>query len=138
MQAPNAVPMTIVPLAGVLSQGVPIDESSAPETAEVPANQIDEHDFVLRVKGTSLRAFGIEPADLLIVESRPDGYAATGELVLAKLGDLMFLGRWWTKHGRRALMDASILPIRESNDLLVIGAVTVIVRHDTPDGRHRC
>jgi len=137
MRDPRDLPVATVALTGVLSQGMSIDESSLPEAADVPADQIDAHEYVLRVKGTSLRAFGIEPADLLIIEPRPDGRAATGELVLAQLGERVFLGRWWTKQGRRALMDAAIQPITEDADLRVIGAITVIVRHDTQAGRRR-
>jgi SOS-response transcriptional repressor LexA len=121
--------MATVPLAGILMQGAAIELSSLPEAADVPADQIDAHEYVLRVKGPSLRAFGIEPADLLIIEPRPDGHAATGELVLAQLGERALLGRWWTKLHRRVLMDAAIQPITDDADLRVIGAVTVIVRH---------
>lgn len=137
MRDPHDLRLATVALRGVLSQGMPIDESGLPEAANVPADQIDAHEYVLRVKGTSLRAFGIEPADLLIIEPRPDGRAATGELVLGQLGARVFLGRWWMKRGRRALMDAAIQPITEDADLRVIGAVTVIVRHDPQAGRRR-
>ena len=137
MRDPRDLPLATVALTGVLSEGAPIDTSSLPEEAAVPADQIDVHEYVLRVKGTSLRAFGIEPADLLIIEPRPDGRAAMGELVLAQLGARVFLGRWWMKRGRRALMDAAIQSITEDADLRVIGAVTVIVRHDTQGGRRR-
>lgn len=138
MRDPRDLPMATVPLAGILTQGAAIAVSSLAEMADVPAEQIDEHEYVLRVKGRSLRAFGIEPADLLIIEPRPDGRAATGELVLAQLGERVLLGRWWTKQRRRVLMDAAIQPITETADLRVIGAVTVIVRHDAPAARrHR-
>ena len=136
MRDPHDLRLATFTLRGVLSQGAPIDESSLPEAADVPADQIDPNEYVLRVKGTSLRAFGIEPADLLIIEPRPDGRAATGELVLAQLGERVFLGRWWMKRGRHVLMDAAIQPITEDADLRVIGAVTVIVRHDQ-GGRRR-
>ncbi|HEX8254633.1 MAG TPA: hypothetical protein VF846_15930 [Thermoanaerobaculia bacterium] len=129
--------MATVPLAGVLTQGAAIDVSSLPETADVPAEQIDAHEYVLRVKGPSLCAFGIEPADLLIIEPRPDGRAATGELVLAELGERVLLGRWWTKQRRRVLLDAALQPITDDADLRVIGAVTVIVRHDAHAARRR-
>ncbi|MFP5245488.1 MAG: LexA family protein [Thermoanaerobaculia bacterium] len=137
MRDPRDLPMVTVSITGVLSQGAPFDKSTLPEGADVPADQIDAHEYVLRVKGTSLRTFGIEPADLLIIEPRPDRRAATGELVLAQLGERVFLGRWWMKQGRRVLMDAGIQPITEDAGLRVIGAVTVIVRHDTPGGRRR-
>lgn len=137
MRASGDVPMATVPLAGNLTQGAAIDVSRLPEAADVPAEQIDAHEYVLRVKGPSLRAFGIEPADLLIIEPRPDGRAATGELVLAQLGERVLLGRWWTKQRRRVLMDAAIQPITDDADLRVIGAVTVIVRHDAHAARRR-
>lgn len=137
MQDRRDLPMATVALTGILSQGVPIDVSSLPEAADVPAEQLDAHEHVLRVKGPSLRPFGIEAADLLIIEPRTDGRAATGELVLAQLGARVFLGRWWTKHGRRTLMDAAMQPITEDIDLRVIGAVTVIVRDDTQGARRR-
>jgi len=136
MRDPRDLPMVTVSITGVLSQGAPFDTSTLPEGADVPADQIDAHEYVLRVKGTSLRTFGIEPADLLIIEPRPDGRAATGELVLAQLGERVLLGRWWMKQGRRVLMDAAIQPITEDAGLRVIGTVTVIVRHDT-NGRRR-
>lgn len=137
MRAPDDVPMATVPLAGTLTQGAAIDVSRLPEAADVPTEQIDAHEYVLRVKGPSLRAFGIEPADLLIIEPRPDGRAATGELVLAQLGERVLLGRWWTKQRRRVLMDAAIQPITDDADLRVIGAITVIVRHDASSRRPR-
>ena len=137
MRTPDDVPMAAVPLAGVLTQSAAIDVSSLPETADVPAEQIDPHEYVLRVKGPSLRAFGIEPADLLIIEPRPDGRAATGELVLAEVGERVLLGRWWTKQRRRVLMNDAMQPITEDASLRVIGAVTVIVRHDAHAARRR-
>lgn len=137
MRDPRDLPMVTVSITGVLSHCAPLDKSKLPEGADVPADQIDAHEYVLRVKGTSLRTFGIEPADLLIIEPRSEGRASTGELVLAELGARVFLGRWWTKQGRRVLMDAAIQPITEDAGLRVIGAVTVIVRHDTPGRRRR-
>lgn len=135
MRDPRDLPMATVPLSGVLSQGAPIEKPNLPETVRVPADQIDPCEYVLRVKGTKLRAFGIEAADLLIVEPRPDGRAATGELVLAQIDERAFVGRWWMKQGRRELMDAAMQPITADTRLRVVGAVTVIVRHDTPRGR---
>jgi hypothetical protein len=44
------------------------------------------------------------------------------------LGERTYVGRWWTKHGRRALLDHALVPIVEGHDLCVIGAVTVVVR----------
>jgi SOS-response transcriptional repressor LexA len=132
------VPMTTLRLAGALSQGAPIDVSVVEEEeVSIPAAQIDEHEFILRAVGTTLRALGIEPGDLLIIEPREPGRASTGELVLATVAGCAFLGRWWTKHGRRVLMDAAMQPIRETERRQVIGAVTVVVRRSTRAPKRR-
>jgi SOS-response transcriptional repressor LexA len=124
------VPMTTLRLAGALSQGAPIDVSVVEEEeVSIPAAQIDEHEFILRAVGTTLRALGIEP--------REPGRASTGELVLATVAGCAFLGRWWTKHGRRVLMDAAMQPIRETERRQVIGAVTVVVRRSTRAPKRR-
>jgi SOS-response transcriptional repressor LexA len=94
----------------------------------VPREKLDADDLVYRVAGTDLRGHGIERSDLLIVEPRPDGNAATGELVVVMLDRRAFVGRWWTKHGRRVLLDHALQPIAEGCDLRVIGAITVVIR----------
>lgn len=123
--------MITVQLAGTFSQGAPIRDAARSEEISVPAAHIEPHEYVLRAAGTGLHSFGVKNGDLLIIEPRPNGTATTGELVLAQIGECVFLGRWWTKHGRRVLMGASIRPITESTELQVIGAVTVLMRLDT-------
>lgn len=66
--------------------------------------------------------------DLLIVEPRE--HASTGELVLATVQERAFLGRWWTKHGTRKLLDSACEVIADTPELLVIGAVTLIARDE--------
>jgi SOS-response transcriptional repressor LexA len=123
--------MITVRLAGTLSQGAPIRYTAAAEEIRVPADHLEPHEYVLRAAGSGLHSFGVEHGDLLIVEPRPNGTATTGELVLAQIGECVFLGRWWTKHGRRVLMGSSIRPLSEATDLRVIGAITVLMRLDT-------
>lgn len=119
--------MVTIGLAGGLSQGAAIDASSAGEHVTIPADKIDEGDVVFRAAG-NLRGFGIERDDILVVETRPDGRAATGELVLATIETKAFIGRWWTKHGRRELLDDVLSLISDDPRLQVIGAVTVVMR----------
>jgi hypothetical protein len=119
---------TTARLAGGVRQGAPIDTSEAGATVAVPQERLDGGDLVFRVATAGLRDLGIERGDLLIVEPRPKGNAATAELVLMMLGERAFVGRWWTKRGRRALLDDVLQPISEHQDLRVLGAVTVVVR----------
>jgi SOS-response transcriptional repressor LexA len=120
--------MTTTHLAGAIVQGAPIDTSVTGAFVAVPREKLDTDDLVFRVARSDLRELGIERGDLLIVEPRPDGNAATAELVLVTLRDRAFVGRWWTKRGRRALLDHALAPIAEDHDLRVIGAVTVVAR----------
>jgi hypothetical protein len=130
--------MTTVRLAGAIVQGAAIDMRVAGTLVAVPRAKVDADDLVFRVARFDLREFGIERGDLLIVEPRPEGDAATAELVLVTLRERTYVGRWWTKHGRRALLDYALVPIVEDDDLRVIGAVTVVVRESggNLDGPH--
>jgi hypothetical protein len=127
----KCVEVTSVRLAGAVHQAAPIDTSMAGAFVAVPQEKLDADDLVFRVASADLREFGIERGDLLIVEPRPDGNAATAELVLAVLHERVFVGRWWTKRGRRALLDHALLLITEDEELRVLGAVTVVVRQSS-------
>lgn len=120
--------MVTIVLAGGISQGAEIDASFAGEQVSIPADKIDEGDVVFRAAAANLRGFGIERDDLLVVETRPDGHAATAELVVVTIGTKAFLGRWWTKHGRRELLDDRLSLITDDARLQVVGAITVVMR----------
>lgn len=120
--------IVMIVLAGCVSQGAKIDASFAGEQVAIPADKIDEGDVVFRVAAWNLRGFGIERDDILVVEMRPDGHAATGELVLVTIETKAFIGRWWTKHGRRELLDDVLSLITDDERLQVVGAITVIMR----------
>ena len=120
--------MVMIVVAGGVSQGAEIDASFAGEHVAIPADKIDEGDVVFRAAAANLRGFGIERDDILVVETRPDGHAATGELVLVTIETKAFIGRWWTKHGRRELLDDVLSLITDDERLQVIGAITVIIR----------
>lgn len=107
----------------MLAQGMPIVASE--EQVTLPGDRIESGDVVYRVAG-GLPDVGLADRDLLIIE--PRGAAATGEFVLATLQECAFVGRWWTKHGTRMLMDNEFRTIADSPDLAVLGAVTLIAR----------
>lgn len=96
----------------------------------MPADKVDASDIVFR-SGGDVPDAGLARRDLLVVVPRPNGEAATGELVIAILHDRAYIGRWWTKHGRRALLDGEFHPIAETPELRVLGAVTFVARYET-------
>jgi len=115
-------------LAGEISQGQPIDEDVAGEPLTIPADTIEEGEIVYRAARSDLLEFGIERGDFLVVERRPDGHAASAELVVAMIGDRAFVGHWWSKRGRRAVIGYASSVVAEERGLQVIGAITAIVR----------
>jgi bifunctional DNA-binding transcriptional regulator/antitoxin component of YhaV-PrlF toxin-antitoxin module len=119
-------------LAGEISQGSPIDASVAGESLTIPEDIIEEGEIVFRAARADLQEFGIERGDLLVVEQRSDGHATSAELVVVRIGDRVFVGHWWGKHGRRAVMGDANFVIAEERGLQIVGAITAIVR---PDGR---
>lgn len=119
-----------VETAGELRQGEPVDESKK-ETISLPQSLIENGEIVFRARGDALRSHGIESGDLLIVELRPRGRASTGELVIARIGKLVFVGRWWQKHGRKSLMSDGLAEVtvgRSPRALRVMAAVNQIIR----------
>ena len=110
---------------GELRQGKPIDESKK-ETVHVPKSLVEEGEIVFRARGKDLSDQGIEDGDLLVVQLRQRGRAATGELVIGKIGDNCYVGRWWEKHGRKALMSDGLAEVTVGSAKRVLKVVAVI------------
>jgi SOS-response transcriptional repressor LexA len=113
---------------GILSQGTPPTETD--ERITIPADKIGPGEVVFRI-ADDVPEVGLAHRDLLIVELRAKGDAATGEFVIARVGQRVFVGRYWKKHGARSLLDDEFRVIAEGPDLRVLGAVTLILRDET-------
>jgi SOS-response transcriptional repressor LexA len=100
------------------------------EHVTLPAERIERGEIVLRV-ADDIWNLDVLAGDLLIVARRTNGRAATGEFVVATLHDLTFVGRWWGKHGARALLDDEFHVIVNAPEMRVFGAVTLIARAET-------
>jgi SOS-response transcriptional repressor LexA len=116
-----------VHLAGDLSQGAAIDRTSTRERVLVPARRIDAGEIVFRVRA-GIPEINIVAGDLLIVERRETGHAATGELVVVMVHGRAFIGHWWLKHGERALLDDELAAVTDDEAMEILGAVTLILR----------
>src|SRR5258708_11535349 len=92
-----------VPIAGEIRQGAEVVELSG-ENAPLPSSWLAAGEKVFRARGALLQAVGIDDGDLLIVELRPTGRAASGELVIVKAGERLYVGHWWQKDGRKTPM----------------------------------
>jgi SOS-response transcriptional repressor LexA len=126
-ERPNLVQ---IETAGIVRQGQPVDEATREKVA-VPWNLIEEGEIVFRFRGDGLSDSGIADGDLLVVENRPRGRAANGELVVGRIGKQVWIGRWWQKHGQKGLMSNGMSEVttgRSSRSLKVVAAVNQILR----------
>jgi hypothetical protein len=119
---------TVVQATRILSEGRPLIETD--ECTIVPTDKIGHGELVLRLDG-DLPDLGLADRDLLIMEPRANGDAATGEFVIATLGNDAFIGRYWKKHGARSLLDRTFHVIAQGPALRVLGAVTLILRDES-------
>lgn len=119
-----------VETSGSIRHGQPIDEAQK-EAIALPKAIVEQGEIVFRARGSDMRDQGIEDGDLLVVELRPRGRASTGELVIGKIGRQVFVGRWWSKHGQKALMSNGLSEVtvgRSVRALKVMAAINQIVR----------
>jgi transcriptional regulator with XRE-family HTH domain len=116
--------------AGEIRHGQAIDEK-AKEPIALPKSILEHGEIIFRARGNDMRDQGIDDGDLLVVELRPRGRAATGELVIGRIGRQVFVGRWWSKHGQKALMSNGLSEVtvgRSQRALKVVAAINQIVR----------
>jgi len=128
--ADNDVNVEQLAISADLKQGEPVRELTEGETVAIPAPLIDKGEIVFRARGDELRDLGIEDGDLLVIELRTKGRAATGELVLGKVGEDVYVGRWWQKHGEKRLMTdkRAEIAVASKRGFKVVAVVNQIIR----------
>lgn len=128
-KAKAAVAPSGLPLVGQVAAGQPVlAEENIEEYIEVPAFAGgEEGEFVLRVKGDSMKDVGIYEGDHVIV--RGQDTAANGEIVVALVGDEATVKRFFREkdHVRLQPENAALEPIR-SRDVQVLGRVVGVCR----------
>jgi len=118
-----------LPLIGQVAAGSPIlAEENIEEYVSVP--QLaggDDGEYVLRVRGESMKDAGILPGDYVVV--RPQETATDGEIVVALVGEEATVKRFFREsdHIRLQPENATMEPIR-SRDVKVLGRVVGLFR----------
>ncbi|HKV45864.1 MAG TPA: transcriptional repressor LexA [bacterium] len=118
-----------LPLVGRVSAGQPsLAEEQTDERVDVPPRLFGDVRgcFTLRVRGDSMIGAGILPGDLVVV--RPQPRAATGDIVVALLGDEATVKRLAMDERAPVLMpeNPAYRPIRR--EFQVIGRVVGVLR----------
>ena len=122
----------VLPLAGVVAAGAPIEAIEDLETIAVPAELVPPRaeSFVLRVRGDSMIDEQIRDGDFVVVESRPE--ARDGETVVALLrGEEATLKKLYRRGSRVRLVpaNASLAPLEvPARDVQIRGVVCGLLR----------
>src|SRR6202044_3712536 len=90
----------------------------------------DEGEYLLRIRGESMKNAGILDGDLVVV--RPQDTAADGEIVVALVGEEATVKRFFQEadHIRLQPENSEMEPIR-SRDVRVLGRVVGLMRNIT-------
>jgi repressor LexA len=119
-----------VPLVGNVAAGQPIlAEENIEDYLQVPSviGGDDDDDYILRIRGDSMREAGILEGDYVVV--RPADQARNGEIVVALLEDEATVKRYFKERNGIRLQpeNPSHKPIR-SKDVRVLGKVVGVFR----------
>jgi repressor LexA len=118
-----------LPLVGQVAAGQPIlAEENIEDYVQVPEIAGgDEGEYVLRVRGDSMKNVGILPGDFVVV--RPQETATDGEIVVAMVGEDATVKRFFREadHVRLQPENETMDPIR-SRDVRVLGRVVGVFR----------
>jgi repressor LexA len=128
-RAKRAVRGPGLPLVGHVAAGEPVlAEENIEEYLDIPAVVGGENgDYVLRVKGDSMKDAGILEGDYVVVRQASD--AENGEIVVALIEDEATVKRFYREKGRVRLQPANkaYKPIR-TRDAAVLGRVVGVFR----------
>ena len=121
-----------LPLVGTVAAGQPLlAEENIEEYVQTPAVAGGEQgEYLLRVRGESMREIGIMDGDLVVV--RPQETANDGEIVVALVGEEATVKRFFqeTDHVRLQPENAEMEPIL-TRDVRILGRVVGLMRSIT-------
>jgi repressor LexA len=121
-----------LPLVGSVAAGQPIlAEENIEDYVQVPEIAGgDDGEFVLRIRGDSMKNAGILPGDFVVV--RPQETASDGEIVVALVGEDATVKRFFREsdHVRLQPENDEMAPIR-SREVRVLGRVVGVFRKVT-------
>jgi repressor LexA len=125
----SMVKPTGLPLVGQVAAGQPVlAEENIEEYVEIPeAVGGDQGEYVLRIKGDSMKNAGILEGDLVVV--RPQDVAEDGDVVVALVGEEATVKRFFREsdHIRLQPENEALEPIR-SKEVRVLGRVVGLLR----------
>lgn len=129
-----AAPSVLLPLAGLITAGEPIEAVEDNETMAVPADFVIDgsNSYVLKVKGESMIEDGILSGDFVVIERNPS--PKNGEVVVALLDNAYAtLKRFYREPSRIRLQPAnSTMDPIYVKDCIIQGVVRAVIRNFQP------
>jgi len=120
-----------LPLLGIVQAGYPLEVFEDNEQIEVPPSYLNEHNFVLRVRGESMIEEHIQEGDFIIV--RECKTAQNGELVIAYINNEATLKRYYYKENQIELHPSNsnfnIIIVNPEDDFRIGGTVLSVMRN---------
>ncbi len=124
----------MLPLAGLITAGAPIEAVEQNETMAVPTNFVVDgsNSYVLKVKGQSMIEDGILNGDYVVIERNPS--PKNGEVVVALLDNTYAtLKRFYRETNRIRLQPAnSTMDPIYVKDCIIQGVVRAVIRQFRP------
>jgi repressor LexA len=122
----------IVPMAGIVAAGKPIEPVSQNEFVEVPPGMVQgKENFVLQVTGESMRDDGILPGDYVVIKSQ--SVAQNGDTVIALINGQATIKKYFHRAGVLELrpVNSAMQPIvvKRSDDFRIQGVVVGVIRY---------
>ena len=132
-QASAAMSQLLIPLVGRVAAGNPIlaAEHVEQEIGIEPALFTQTPDYLLRVRGLSMRDAGILDGDLLAVKKSPE--ARNGQIVVARIGDEVTVKRFARSGQRIELLpenpDFTPIVVTASDEFSIEGIAVGLIRN---------
>lgn len=136
LESANVSPLAIVlPLAGLITAGEPIEAVEEREAIAVPSDFVVDslNSYVLRVRGQSMIDDGILDGDFVVVERNPS--PRNGDVVVALLDNAYAtLKRFYRERDHIRLQPANrtMEPIIIRGDVNIQGVVRAVIRKFSP------
>lgn len=125
---------TVVPMAGLVAAGSPIEPVPQSELVDVPPSMLRSGEtFALKVKGDSMKDDGILPGDLVVVHKQ--GTAKNGQTVVALVNGEATIKTYIKKDAHIELRPANEMMqpimVSPSDEFQIEGIVIGVIRHCT-------
>lgn len=131
VESERSVPAVMLPLAGMITAGEPIEAVEEREAMAIPSDFVVDGDnsYVLKVKGRSMIEDGIFDGDYVVIERNPS--PKNGDVVVALLDNAYATLKRFYREGNQIRLqpaNSTMQPIIVSGNLNIQGIVRAVIR----------